>query len=83
MTNQKNERVKNPHPAETPVQIKKRIKAERSVTLAARAESRDKAGSSGSASALSSSPGARKSTTKKAAAKKAPAKSAEKAADSK
>lgn len=67
MTNKKNERVKNPHPVETPVQIKKRVKAERSATLTARAESRVKAGSSGSASALSSSPGARKPTTKKTA----------------
>jgi hypothetical protein len=76
----KQKRIKNPHPTdETPVQLKKRIKATASPTLAAHATSRIKAGSSAPAASLPSEPGTpakKASSAKKAAAKKAPAKPA-------
>lgn len=85
-------RIKNPRPpAETPVQLKKRIKATASPTLTAHAKSRIKAGSSAPAASLPSVPGTpakktaakratRKAPTKKTATKKA---TAPKAGDSK
>ena len=85
-------RIKNPHPpAESPTQLKKRVKATTSPTLAAHGErplrSRIKAGSSAPAASLPSEPGtpAKKAPAKKAAAKKAPAKktASPKAGDSK
>lgn len=71
---EKSKRVKNPYPVETPMQIKKRIKATASPTLAAAAEVRVKAGSPGPAAALPSGSGARKSAAKKASAKRPAAK---------
>lgn len=83
MASKKTERVKNPYPAETPVQIKKRIKATASPTLAAASTVRVKAGPPGPAAALPSGSEARKPAAKKTPAKRPAAKkAAEKKAES-